>query len=66
MDDEDGVQWWWAMKMKMAFNGGGSIQQQSWWGIPIGDEDRKTSMSLGFTESAISISAVCRMFFMTA
>jgi hypothetical protein len=29
VDNEDGVQWWW--KMRMAFNGSGSIQWQRWW-----------------------------------
>ena len=33
VDNEDGIQWWWAMKM--AFNGSGSVQRQRWWGLRI-------------------------------
>jgi hypothetical protein len=34
VNDEDGIQWWWTMKM--AFNGSGSIEQQRRWGLQIG------------------------------
>ena len=42
VDDEDGVQWWWTMKM--AFNGGISIRR--WWGLQIGDDKATTEIGV--------------------
>ena len=44
VDDEDGIQWRWTMKM--AFNGGGSVRRQRRYGLQIGNDEAMMEINI--------------------
>ena len=44
VDDEDGIQWRWTMKM--TFNGSGSVRRRRWYGLQIGNDEATMEINI--------------------